>query len=81
MKCQCESCTDTPAPTYTEAFKQECLKRHRKKYQAKAREVMMWPDEKKHRYYDKFVEQCGEENAKKFIEEVNRQLQLMRNYK
>lgn len=81
MKCLCESCTDTPAPTYTEAFKQECLKRHRERYQKKAREVAMYPDEKKRRYYAMFAEKRGEENAKRFIEEVNRQWKLKESVK
>jgi len=28
MPCQCEQCSKEPAPTYTEKYKQECLKRH-----------------------------------------------------
>lgn len=81
MPCQCEQCSKEPAETWNKEFKLECLKRHREKYQAKAREVMMWPDEKKRRYYAKFVKERGEENANKFMEEVNRQIQIMRNYK
>jgi len=76
MSCKCEQCTDTPAPTWTEAFKKECLKRHREKYQAKAREVMMWPEDRKLRYYAMFAEKRGEENANRFKEEVNRQWKL-----
>ena len=76
MPCHCESCTDTPEPTYTEEFKQECLKRHREKYQEKAREVMMYSEEKKLRYFAMFAEKRGEENAKKFMGEVNRQWKL-----
>ena len=28
MTCYCPACCDTPKPTYTEAFKRECLARY-----------------------------------------------------
>ena len=28
MPCYCPACSDTPKPTYTEAFKRECLARY-----------------------------------------------------
>lgn len=76
MPCRCNQCSKEPAETWTEAFKQECLKRHREKYQAKAREVMMYSEQRKLKYYAMFAEKRGEENANKFIEEVNRQWKL-----
>ena len=37
---------------------------------------MVWPEERKLRYYAMFAEKHGEENTKKFIEEVNRQWKM-----
>lgn len=60
-------------PTYTEEFKLECLKRHRQRYQEKAREVMMMPKESRFKFYQEYEMQRGKEDLKLFIEEVNRQ--------
>ena len=73
MTCKCPQCTDSPAPTYTEEFKLECLQRHREKYQEKAREVMMMPKESRLKFYQEYEAQRGKEDLKLFIEEVNRQ--------
>ena len=73
MTCKCPQCTDSPAPTYTDGFKLECLKRHRKRYQEKAREVMMMPKESRLKFYQEYEAQRGKEDLGLFIEEVNRQ--------
>ena len=60
-------------PTYTEKFKLECLKRHRQRYQEKAREVMMMPKEYRLKFYQEYEVQRGKDDLRLFIEEVNRQ--------
>ena len=63
MKCQCPSCTDTQAKTYTEQHRAEC----------EARDVMRMPKERRDKYYSGVKKNRGEAAVLKLIEEVKRQ--------
>lgn len=69
MQCRCEQCTDEPAPTYIEKYKQECLKRHN----LSVKICEMTDRQDRLAEIEKYGNRHGHEAAEKLKEVVKRQ--------
>lgn len=63
MRCQCPACSDPPAPTYTEAFKRECL----------ARWILGKDRYSRQKFYADFAKKHGEPAAQQLISDVKKE--------
>lgn len=63
MTCYCPDCSDDPKPTWTEAFKIECL----------AKVIAEFGEKKRVEWYGIFRTKNGDDFARRLITQVNNQ--------